>query len=122
MLSEGRSASISFTVDEGATARALGSGDVAVLGTPKVVALVEEAAVAAVAGSLPEGRTTVGTNVTLDHLRPSHVGATVVANAVLTAVDGKRLSFAVKLTEGEAVAARGTHTRFVVDRKGFGGS
>lgn len=122
MLSEGRSASISFTVDAGSTAAALGSGDVDVLGTPKVVALVEQAAVAAVAGSLPAGQTTVGTNITLDHLRPSRVGVTVVANAVLTSVDGKRLSFAVKLVEGEDLAARGTHTRFVVDRKAFEGS
>ena len=109
-------------MDEATTAIALGSGDVDVLGTPKVVALVEEAAVAAVAGSLPEDQTTVGTTITLDHLRPSRVGATVVANAVLTAVDGKRLSFAVKLVEGETLAARGTHTRFVVDRKAFEGS
>ena len=71
MIAEGTSAAISFTVDEGSTAIALGSGDVPVLGTPKVIALVEEAAVAALAGSLSADDTTVGTSVTVDHLAPS---------------------------------------------------
>ena len=65
------------------TARALGSGDVAVLGTPRVVALVEQAAVEALQGALPAGTTTVGMRVQLDHLRPTAVGVTVVAYAVL---------------------------------------
>lgn len=119
MIDEGTTASIPFTVDEAATAIALGSGDVPVLGTPKVVALVEEAAVAALAGWVGEGETTVGTNVTIDHLAPTRIGSTVTASATVTAVDGRRIAFAVKVTEGDAVVARGTHTRFVVDRRQF---
>lgn len=119
MISEGLSATISYTVKSDATAAALGSGDVDVLGTPKVIALVEEAAVAAIAGSVPDGSTTVGTNVNVDHLMPSHIGAGVHATATVTGVDGRRIVFAVRVTEGDAVAAQGTHRRVVVDRARF---
>ncbi len=65
MISQGTAASISLTVTEQDTAIVLGSGDVAVLGTPRVVALCEEAAVAALAGFLPDGATTVGTSISI---------------------------------------------------------
>lgn len=119
MINEGTTAAVTFTADEETTAIALGSGDVPVLGTPKLVALVEEASVAALAGSLPEGSTSVGTSVVLDHLAPTAVGGVVVAASTITAVDGRRISFAAKVTEGETVVARGTHVRFVVDRTRF---
>jgi predicted thioesterase len=119
MITEGTSASVTFTVDESSTAIALGSGDVPALGTPKVVALVEEAAVAALAGSLPDGTTSVGTSVTIDHLAPTAVGGTVLAEATITQLEGRRVVFAVKLTEGDTLVARGTHIRFVVDRAAF---
>ena len=119
MINEGTSASVSFTVDESATAIALGSGDIPVLGTPKVVALCEEAALAAIAGGLPEGMTTVGTSVTVDHLAPTAIGFTVVAQATVTHVDGRRLVFAVDVRQGDDVVARGTHVRFIVDRGAF---
>jgi fluoroacetyl-CoA thioesterase len=101
------------------TAAALGSGDVDVLGTPRVVALAEAATVAAVASALEPGETTVGTRVELDHLRPSRVGADVRAAAELVPVDGRRLTFAVQVTEGDVVVARGSVIRARVDRDGF---
>lgn len=101
------------------TAIALGSGDVAVLATPRVVALSEEAAVAALAGSLPEGATTVGTNITLDHLAATGVGFSVTATATVTSVEGKQVSFSVEVRENDKLVARGTHTRLVVDRARF---
>jgi predicted thioesterase len=119
MIEVGATGDISFVVDEFATAVALGSGDVPVLGTPKVVALCEEAAVAAIAGSLDEGITTVGTNIALDHLAATAVGRSVVASAVVVAVDRRRLEFEVSVSEGDRVVARGTHTRFIVDRNRF---
>ncbi|MGI9665951.1 MAG: thioesterase family protein [Acidimicrobiia bacterium] len=119
MISEGQSATISFDVTQAATAAALGSGDVEVLGTPKIVALAEEAAVAAIAGSVPDDSTTVGTNVTIDHLLPSQIGATVHASATVTSVDGRRVGFAVQIREGDATVARGTHQRVVVERSRF---
>ena len=119
MITEGTTASVSFTADDSSTAIALGSGDVPVLGTPTLVALVEQAAVAALAGALPEGATSVGTHVDVHHLAPTRVGASVVADATITAVDDRRVSFAVRVSEEGSVVARGTHVRFVVDRKRF---
>src|SRR5688572_19421107 len=79
-LTPGLSATVTLTVTEADTAIALGSGDVPVLATPRIVALVEEATVAAVAPVLDDGATTVGTRVELDHHAPTRVGATVVAS------------------------------------------
>jgi len=75
------------------TAIAMGSGDVPVLGTPRLLALAEAAAVAAIGPSLESGLTSVGTAAALEHKRPSPVGAEVVVEAELTEVDGRRLVF-----------------------------
>jgi len=109
----------SMLVGDRDTAVALGSGDVDVLGTPRVVALCEAATVAALAGRLDEGRTTVGTRVELDHLRASKVGDRIDATATLTAVDGNRLTFEVAASDGEHVVARGIVVRAVIDRARF---
>jgi predicted thioesterase len=110
---------VQLTVTMDDTALALRSGDVAVLATPRVVALVEEATVAAVAAVLEPGLTTVGTRVELDHLAPSAVGTTVLAQARLETVDGRRLSFAVSVSQGTDPVARGRVERVVVDRARF---
>jgi predicted thioesterase len=122
MIEVGLSEVISTTVTDADTAIALGSGDVAVLGTPRVVALCEEAAVGTLVGLLPAGATTVGTNITIDHTAASVVGATISARATVSGVRGKKILFDVELTEGDKVAATGTHTRVVVDRARFEGS
>jgi predicted thioesterase len=113
------SATVSAPVTAADTALALGSGDVAVLGTPRAVALAEAATVAAVAGTLPEDRTTVGTRVELDHLAPSPVGATVTAEAVLIERTDRRLTFEVRLTQDGELVASGRITRAVVARTRF---
>lgn len=118
-LSPGLAATVQLTVTMDDTALALRSGDVAVLATPRVVALVEEATVAAVAAVLEPGLTTVGTRVELDHLAPSAVGTTVLAQARLETVDGRRLSFAVSVSQGTDPVARGRVERVVVDRARF---
>ena len=118
-LQPGLSAHVDTTVTEADTAVALGSGDVPVLATPRVLALVEAATVAALTGKLPEGRTTVGVRVELDHLAASPIGARVRAAAVLSTVDGKRLEFDVTVHDGDTVAARGRVLRAVVDRATF---
>lgn len=115
------SASIVTVVTAADTAVALGSGDVAVLGTPRAVALAEAATVAAVAADLDPGRTTVGTRVELDHLVPSPVGATVTAEATLVERAGRRLTFEVRLTQDGTTVASGRITRAVVDRARFPG-
>jgi fluoroacetyl-CoA thioesterase len=92
-LAVGLRASVRVVVSESDTAAALGSGDVPVLGTPRLLALAEAATVAAVAPQLALGDTTVGTSVTMEHRRPSPVGSGLVIEAELTEVDGPRLVF-----------------------------
>jgi fluoroacetyl-CoA thioesterase len=92
-LAAGLRASVRVVVGESDTAAALGSGDVPVLGTPRLLALAEAATVAAVAPQLPSGETTVGTSVTMEHRRASPVGSSLVIEAELTEVDGPRLVF-----------------------------
>ena len=119
-IQPGLRAEVQAAVGSADTALALGSGDVEVLGTPRVLALAEAATVAAVASELDPASTTVGSRVELDHLAPSAVGATVRAEAVLAEVSGRRLRFEVTLTGDGRVVARGTVTRIVVDRGRFG--
>ena len=93
LLAVGLRASVRAVVGHPDTAAALGSGDVPVLGTPRLLALAEAATVAAVAPHLAPGQTTVGTAVTLEHRRASPVGSGLVIEAELTEVDGRRLVF-----------------------------
>jgi fluoroacetyl-CoA thioesterase len=126
-LEPGLAAEVTAVVGRGDTAVAVGSGDVEVLGTPRVLALLEAATVAAVAPELPPRATTVGTRVELDHLKATRVGVTVTARAELVAVKGRRLRFDVRLVEGlgnqsggpGVAAARGTVERALVDRDRF---
>jgi predicted thioesterase len=113
-------ASVTTTVTEADTARALGSGDVGVLGTPRVLALAEAATVRAAATSLTPGQTTVGVHVELDHLAPGPVGSTVRAEAQLVDRSARRLTFEVRLTQDGRPVATGRVTRAIVDRDRFG--
>jgi predicted thioesterase len=118
-FSVGATADVTHVVAEADTATALGSGDVPVLATPRVLALLEAATVAAVAPSMPDGQTSVGTRISLEHQAATPVGRTVTARARLVAADGRRLEFEVTLNDGETVAAFGTVERVVVDRARF---
>ncbi len=118
-LSPGLQAKVELLVSDADTAQALGSGDVPVLATPRVVALVEAATVAATTRTLAPGQTTVGVRVELDHKAATPVGRRVVAEAVLSGVDGRTLTFDVVVHDGEVVAAQGTVTRILVDRQKF---
>lgn len=112
-------AEITAIVTDTDTALYLGSGDVPVLGTPRVVALVEEASCAAIRDGLEEGRTTVGTRIELDHLSPSAVGSEITARAEVISVDGNWVDFAVSVMMGDEEVARGRHLRVVVSRDRF---
>jgi predicted thioesterase len=115
----GLSAVVTLDVTDADTAVALGSGDVGVLGTPRVVALAEEAAVKAVEESLNRGNTTVGYRVQLDHLAPTMPGTTVSAEATLEAVEGRRLTFRVAVNDPHGLVAAGRITRVTVERDRF---
>lgn len=101
------------------TALAMGSGLVPVFATPAVVALVERAAVVAVASVLAPGQTTVGVHVDLRHLAATPVGMAVRGEAELIAVEGRRLTFAVAAYDQVEKIAEGTHQRVVVDEARF---
>lgn len=118
-LQPGLSAKVKLDVSEDDTAVALRSGDVPVLGTPRVVALVEEATIKAVADAVDDGMTTVGSSVQLDHLAPTRVGDAVEAEAVLAKVEGRRLIFKVTVNDARGLVAAGKITRAMVDREGF---
>jgi fluoroacetyl-CoA thioesterase len=101
------------------TARALGSGDVDVFGTPALLAMIEEAALTTIASELAPEQTSVGMTASVEHLAPSRVGAEVRAVARVTAVDGRRVSFEAEAFDGETVIGRATHVRAIVDRARF---
>lgn len=117
----GRTAAVTLTVDESDTAVALGSGEVRVLATPRVVALAEEASVAAIADELEPEQTSVGVYVELRHRVPSPVGADVVARSTVTGVEGRKVSFSFEVLQASEVVAVGTHERVIVDRNRFPG-
>jgi predicted thioesterase len=115
----GACAKVELVVTSADTAKALRSGEVPVLGTPRVVALAEEAAVAALAGQLSLNETSVGTRVELAHLAPVLVGSKVRAVATLEKAEGRRLIFNVAVNDDAGLVAAGKITRIVVDTDQF---
>jgi fluoroacetyl-CoA thioesterase len=108
-----------LAVTDDCTAIAQRSGDVPVLATPKVVAVAEEAAIRALDGELDDNQTTVGMRIQLDHLAPTPIGRTVLAEATLKRIEGRRLTFNVSVSDERGLVAAGTITRVVVDRERF---
>src|SRR5881398_3882268 len=115
---------VAFTVGEGDTAVALGSGSLPVLGTPRLLAWCEAATCAAIEPTLADGSTSVGTRVELEHQSASAVGQQVEVTASSTYVDGRLHRFSVvarNIAEdgGAKVVGTGEITRLVVDEKRF---
>lgn len=120
----GSSTSLTFEVTAADTAEALLSGDVAVLATPRLVAWIEAASVAALRDRLPKGFTSVGTRVNVDHLAASPVGASVVVHAEVVAGTGRSVEFRVRAEHWSGRSdrrnvLRGSVTRAIVDRQRF---
>ena len=108
-----------LVVTDAVTAIAAGSGDMPVLATPMMMALMENAAMLAVKDYLPEGSTTVGGHIESSHLKPSKLGDRVSATAEVTKVDGRKIEFKVAAYSGDTMLGEGTHLRFIVDREKF---
>ncbi len=117
----GQQARISFTVSDLDTAQAVGSGDLPVLGTPRLLAWCEAATCAAVADSLDSTQSSVGTRVALEHLAASPVGQPLEITATVAYVDGRLIRFEVVAVHPEdgKIVAHGEVTRVVVDRDRF---
>ena len=119
MLEIGLKHTSELTVTDVVTAVLIGSGDLPVLATPIMLALMENAAMLAVRDELPEGSTTVGGYIESSHLKPSRVGDVITAVAEVTKVEGKKISFRIAAYSGATLLGEGTHLRFIVDREKF---
>ncbi len=120
MINSGLGCRSELLVTEDDTALSLGSGDVAVLATPRLLLWFEAATVAALTGQLAAGETSVGTRVAFDHQRAVPVGDRVVVTAQLAHVDGRLLRFEVAAEDSlGGLVASGQVTRVVVDRNRF---
>ncbi|MEV1167744.1 thioesterase family protein [Nonomuraea sp. NPDC049784] len=118
-LAPGLRSQLLIMVEMEDTAKKIGSGDVPVLATPRLLALAEAATVQAVEKHLAPDETSVGTRVELEHLAASPLGTHVQIGVELTEVDGRRLVFAFEAHDRHAVVGRGTIERVVVDRAKF---
>ena len=131
MIESGLRHTSELVVTDSVTAIAMGSGDMPVLATPAMMALMENAAMLAVKDELPDGCTTVGGHIESSHLKPTKVGDTVRAIAEVTKVDGKKIFFRVTAysshseaspsspSGGDTLLGEGEHLRFIVDREKF---
>jgi fluoroacetyl-CoA thioesterase len=113
----GRTATRELVVSDADTAVAVGSGSLPVLGTPVLLAWCEAATCAAL--DLPNGQTSVGTRVSLEHLAASAVGQTVTVTATVAYVDGRLVRFTVEARMGDKLVGTGEITRVVVDAERF---
>jgi fluoroacetyl-CoA thioesterase len=106
---------LATTVTAEQTARHLGSGGIDVFATPAMVALMEGAAVDAIDKHLAAGQASVGIDVHIQHLAATPLGKSVRAEAEVTAVDRRKVTFNVKAWDEHELIGEGTHVRFVID-------
>lgn len=118
-ISTGMKMTLTDTVTVENAAKTLGSGSLMVYGTPAMLLLVEKTAVALLDGHLEEGMTTVGTNLNVDHVSATPLGAKVSCQVELTEIDRKRLVFTVAVIDDAGLIGKGTHERFIVQADKF---
>lgn len=106
-------------VNASMTAKSIGSGDLPVLATPAMIALMENAAMLAVAPHLADNETTVGGYMECSHLCPTAVGEEIEAEARLTKIEGRALHFEITAYAGSKKIGEGHHIRYIVDRACF---
>ena len=117
----GDSYEVTRTVTDDVTAAAAGSGGLTVFGTPYLVAMMENAAFTYLQNELPEGKSSVGTKVNIDHTAPTPLGMTVTARAEVIGIspNGKMIDFKVTARDEAGPISEGTHQRAVIDRERF---
>lgn len=106
-------------VTDALTAPAVGSGTIAVYASPSMIALMEAAAVDCVERDLGSGQTSLGVHLDVAHTAATPAGLAVSAHAVLTAVDGRKLTFAIEARDAVEVIGKASHTRIIVDAARF---
>ena len=123
MIEVGMTYTAEKTVTPDMTAKAIGSGGLEVFGTPFMMGLMEYAAMQCVQPELPEGKGTVGVEISSSHLAPTPVGMKVTATAEVTGIsaNGKMITFKVTAYDGttDGLIGEGTHTRATIDNARF---
>ena len=115
MLTIGKTATVSTTVADNNTAKAVGSGNLNVFATPMMIALMEQAACECLANSLEFGQSSVGTQVNVVHTAASQIGAKITATAVIKNIDGRKITFVITARDEAKEIGSGTHERFLID-------
>ena len=115
----GMKGEVATDVEKTDTALEVGSGSLLVYATPCMVALMEGAACEAIEAALPEGKTTVGTELTIKHISATPVGMAVRAEAEVTAVDGNAITFNVVAYDEAGKIGEGAHKRYIVSTQRF---
>jgi len=106
-------------VNNSDSACVFGSGKVNVFATPALIALLESTALESIASHMPEGYTSVGSEVNLKHLKATPIGMHVKAETYLRSADGRKLIFELHDWDDKGLIGIGTHTRVIVEEKGF---
>ncbi len=106
-------------VTDDLTALEMGSGSLPVLATPAMIALMEGAALTAIDSLLDEGQSSVGIEITVRHLAATPVGEEITASAIVTQIDGKRVTFEVRAWDRNELIGEGTHMRYLIDEVRF---
>lgn len=119
MIEIGKKFEIKILVSENDTAKAVGSGTLEVLATPRMIALMEEAAYKCIADDLEEGTSSVGTLMSVEHLSATPVGMEAYAVAEVSAVEGRKVFFTVEAYDEKGIIGKGTHDRFIVFSEKF---
>lgn len=119
MLTKGLSHTSIAIVNHTNTARTYGSGGLDVFATPAMIGLMENAAMTAVENDLPEGSSTVGAHISTSHVKPSKLGATIKATAVLEEIEGRKLTFKVSACDDDGLIGEGVHIRYIIDIERF---
>ena len=115
----GMKGEVSTLAEREDTAKEVGSGDLLVYATPCMVALMEGAACEAIADALPDTQTTVGIALNIEHISATPVGLEVRAEATVTAVEGKVITFEVRAFDEAGEIGNGTHKRVIVNIQKF---
>lgn len=108
-----------YTIEPRHSAAEIGSGDMPVLATPALIAFMENAAMLLARDYTEEGATTVGTMIQTDHQHATPIGEVITVTARLTAIEGRKLTFAIEATDQAGTVAEATHERFIVTRQRF---
>lgn len=110
---------LEIEVDENLSAKHFGSGQVDVFATPAMIALMEKTAMESILEYLPDGYTTVGTEVNMKHLKATALGRKVSTHSYLKTIQGPKVFFELHAFDEKGMIGIGTHTRVIVEQKTF---